>query len=67
MDRDDVLEAPYRLAYTYQRSTGPVIGRFLTGLRDARLEGVRTSGGGVMVPPLEYEPDGSATGDPGAL
>lgn len=67
MDRDDVLEAPYRLAYTYQRSTGPVIGRFLTGLRDARLEGVRTSDGGVMVPPLEYQADGSATGEPAAV
>jgi uncharacterized OB-fold protein len=67
MDRDDVLEAPYRLAYTYQRSTGPVIGRFLGGLRDARLEGVRTAGGGVMVPPLEYEPDGAATGEPAAV
>ena len=42
---DDVLEAPYRLAYTYQRSTGPVIGRFLGGLRDQRLEGVRSTAG----------------------
>ena len=63
---DDVLEAPYRLEYTYQRSTGPVIGRFLGGLRDGRLEGVRTSTG-VMVPPLEYEPDGRATGEPVAV
>ena len=64
---DDVLEAPYRLEYTYQRSTGPVIGRFLGGLRDRRLEGVCTSAGGVMVPPLEYEPDGRATGEPVAV
>ena len=63
----DVLEAPYRLAYTYQRSTGPVIGRFLGGLRDRRLEGVRTADGGVMVPPLEYQPDGAATGEPAAV
>ncbi len=61
---DDVLAAPYRLEYTYQRSTGPVIGRFLGALRDRRLEGVRTAAGGVMVPPLEYEPDGTATGEP---
>jgi uncharacterized OB-fold protein len=61
---DDVLEAPYRLAYTYQRSTGPVIGRFLGGLRDQRIEGVRTASGDVMVPPLEYEPGGAATGEP---
>ncbi len=64
MDRDDgVLEAPYRLEYTYQRSTGPVIGRFLTGLRDGQLEGVRTAAGTVMVPPLEYDTQGAATGE----
>lgn len=61
----DVLSAPYVLEYTYQRSTGLVIGRFLTALRDARLEGVRTAAGKVLVPPLEYDPEtGEATGDP---
>jgi uncharacterized protein len=44
----------------YQRSTGPVVGRFLTGLRDGRLLGVRTPTGRVLVPPTEYDP---ATGD----
>ncbi|NUR83350.1 MAG: DNA-binding protein [Nonomuraea sp.] len=38
-----------------------MIGRFLTELRDARIVGVRTAGGRVLVPPLEYDPD---TGDP---
>lgn len=64
---DDVLAAPYRLEYTYQRSTGPVIGRFLGALRDQRLEGVRTAAGAVMVPPLEYDADGNATGEPVAV
>ena len=60
----DDLEAPYRLEYTYQRSTGPVIGRFLGGLRAARLEGVKTGAGRVIAPPLEYDPEtGEATGD----
>ncbi|MCA9678485.1 MAG: OB-fold domain-containing protein [Myxococcales bacterium] len=61
----DVLSAPYVLEYTYQRSTGPVIGRFLTALRDGRLEGVRTATGRVLMPPLEYDPaTGEATGEP---
>ena len=54
------LSAQYVLEYAYRRSTGPVIGRFLTGLRDGRIEGVRTSGGRTIVPPVEYDPD---TGD----
>ncbi|GAA1998849.1 OB-fold nucleic acid binding domain-containing protein [Nocardiopsis rhodophaea] len=41
----------------YTRSTGPVIGRFLTELRDGRLVGVRTRSGRVLVPPTEYDPD----------
>ncbi|MFI7441409.1 Zn-ribbon domain-containing OB-fold protein [Nonomuraea indica] len=44
----------------YTRTTGPVIGRFLTELRAGRLVGVRTAEGRVLVPPLEYDP---ATGD----
>jgi uncharacterized protein len=64
MSNGDVLSAPYVLEYTYQRSTGPVIGRFLTGLRDRRIQGVRTRSGHVIVPPTEYDPDtGEATGD----
>lgn len=44
----------------YTRTTGPVIGRFLTELRDRRIVGVRTVEGRVLVPPLEYDP---ATGE----
>mgnify|MGYP000990210150 FL=1 len=29
----EALSAPYLLEYTYRRSMGPVIGRFLEGLR----------------------------------
>jgi len=59
----ELLEAPYVLEYTYQRSTGPVIGRFLTGLRERRIEGIR-AGGKVLVPPLEYDPEtGEASGE----
>ncbi|WP_018653157.1 Zn-ribbon domain-containing OB-fold protein [Actinomadura flavalba] len=41
----------------YTRSVGPVIGRFLSELRDGRIVGVRTAGGRVLVPPAEYDPD----------
>jgi uncharacterized OB-fold protein len=61
---DDVLSAKYVLEYTYTRSVGPVIGRFLTALREGRIEGARTSGGRVLVPPTEYDPDtGEAVGE----
>jgi uncharacterized OB-fold protein len=40
----------------YTRSTGPVIGRFLTELRDGRIVGVVAPDGRVIVPPLEYDP-----------
>ncbi len=50
----NTLELPYR------RSTGPVVGAFLGGLRDRQVLGSRTAGGRVIVPPLEYDPE---TGD----
>ena len=54
---EDSLSAPHRLAYTYKRSLGPVLGQFFTGLRDGRILGVRRADGTVMVPPKEYDPD----------
>ena len=51
------LSAPYVLEYTYRRSVGPVIGRFLGALKDRRIEGVRTRAGKVLVPPAEYDPE----------
>ena len=33
-----------------------MIGRFLTSLRDGRIEGVRIADGRVLVPPTEYDP-----------
>jgi uncharacterized OB-fold protein len=53
---EQVLEALHVLEYPYTRSTGPVIGRFLAGLRDRRIEGIRASDGRVLVPPVEYDP-----------
>jgi uncharacterized OB-fold protein len=53
---DEVLSAHHVLEYPYTRSVGPVIGRFLGALRDARIEGVRTKAGKILVPPIEYDP-----------
>lgn len=50
------LSAPVTVAFDYTRSTGPVIGRFLTGLRDGQVIGARTSEGTVVVPPPEFDP-----------
>lgn len=55
------MATTWKLEFPYRRSVGPVIGAFLTGLRDRRVVGVRTAGGRVLVPPFEYDPD---TGEP---
>jgi uncharacterized OB-fold protein len=47
------------LEYPYTRTTGPVMGAFLTGLRDGKILGNRC-GGRVLCPPLEYDPDTAA-------
>jgi uncharacterized OB-fold protein len=50
------LSAPVTVAFDYTRSTGPVLGRFLGGLRDGVVVAGRTSDGRVVVPPPEYDP-----------
>jgi len=60
-DTAAVLEAPLVLEYPFTRTTGPVVGAFLTGLREQVLLGIRRSDGTIMCPPLEYDPaDGEA-------
>ena len=56
MSAPAALSAQHVLEYPYQRSTGPVIGRFLTGLRERRVFGIRAQDGRVLVPPQEYDP-----------
>src|SRR5712691_5931315 len=50
------------LEFPYKHSTGPVIGRFLAGLKEQKkIWGQRVRGQGVVVPPFGYsELDGSA-------
>jgi uncharacterized OB-fold protein len=50
------LVAPNILEYPYTRTLGPVLSRFMTGLRDGRIVGIRAGDGRVLVPPSEYDP-----------
>ena len=61
VDADGAFSAPFVVSYPYSRTVGPHVGRFLTGLRNGRIEGVRVSDGRVLVPPPEFDP---ATGAP---
>ena len=51
----EVLSAPHSMEFAYTRSTGPVVGAFLTGLRDRKVLGAKDSRGLVVVPPPEYD------------
>lgn len=51
------LSAPLVLEYPFTRTTGPVIGAFMTGMREGVIVGVRRADGSVLVPPTEYDPE----------
>lgn len=53
---DDLLHAPLIIEYGFNRTTGPVVGAFLTGLREGRVLGIRGADGRVVCPPVEYDP-----------
>ena len=58
----DLPDIDFTLEYPYTRTTGPIIGPFLTGLRDGHILGTRV-GDRVICPPVEYNPaDGSTVG-----
>jgi uncharacterized protein len=50
----------YTLEYPYTRTVGPVVGKFLTGVRDGRLFGIRCRGK-VICPPIEFDPESGET------
>lgn len=58
---EQVLRAPLVLEYPFTRTTGPVVGAFLTGLREGVIIGAKRADGTVLCPPLEYDP---ITADP---
>ncbi|HUR50764.1 MAG TPA: OB-fold domain-containing protein [Mycobacteriales bacterium] len=62
-----VLSAPHTMEFAYTRSTGPVVGAFLTGLRDRKVLGAKDSTGRVVVPPPEYDARTAAPTDATAL
>ena len=45
-----------KVEFDYTRSLGPVLSRFMTGLRDRTILGSRTADGRVLVPPVEFDP-----------
>lgn len=53
---DGLLTAPFVLEYRYRRTVGPIIGAFLTGLRDGKILAAKTARGPVICPPQEYDP-----------
>lgn len=55
-DTGELLEAPLVIEYPFNRTTGPVMGAFLTGLLAGKVLGIRTADGRVMCPPVEYDP-----------
>lgn len=59
----EVLSAPHTMEFAYTRSTGPVVGAFLTGLRERKVLGAPI-GGRVVVPPPEYDAATAAPTDP---
>jgi len=56
MPDEDVLTAPNVVEYPFSRTTGPVIGAFMTGLREGLFVGIKAADGRVIVPPQEYDP-----------
>lgn len=56
MAEPEILRQEFELGFTYTRSTGPVVGRFLTELRDRKIVGTKGDDGRVYVPPMEFDP-----------
>jgi len=56
-DEAEIYTADHVLEYPYVRSVGPVVGAFLTALRDGKVVGIKGSRGRVIVPPTEYDPE----------
>ncbi|MFG2887260.1 Zn-ribbon domain-containing OB-fold protein [Streptomyces sp. NPDC048297] len=52
----ELLRAPLVVEFPFTRSLGPVQSAFLTGLRERRILGVKTTDGRTLVPPVEYDP-----------
>jgi uncharacterized protein len=58
---EDVIVEPWLMSFDYTRTVGPVVGRFLAGLSNKMILGLRGSDGHVVVPPTGYDPRTSET------
>ena len=54
-NKSDMLRAPFKLEYDYERSTGPIIGKFFEGLSNQQILGTK-NGDNVYVPAAEFDP-----------
>ena len=52
-----ILSAPLKVEFDYTRSLGPVLSRFMTGLRHRTILGARLADGRVACPPPEFDPE----------
>ena len=59
-EKGGLLEAPLVIEYPFNRTTGPVIGAFLTALREGKVLAIRSADGRVVCPPVEYDPQTGA-------
>jgi len=50
-------ETTFTLEFPYRRTVGPIVGAFLTGLREGKILGSKDQSGRVISPPLEYDPE----------
>ncbi len=55
-DSSELLRAPLVIEYPFNRTTGPVVGAFVTALRNRTVLGIRDTSGRVVCPPVEYDP-----------
>ena len=63
----EVLSAPHALEFPYTRSTGEITGRYLAGLRDRTILGIRDTQDRVIVPAQEYDPENATELGPDRL
>jgi uncharacterized OB-fold protein len=57
-DQGQSLRAEHVLRFPYRRSTGAILARFFTEIRDhRRFLGVKTASRGVLCPPVDVDPD----------
>lgn len=57
----NILAEPWRFEFPYTRTAGPTVGKFLLGLQQKKIYGLRMRDGGILVPPHAHDPRTSET------